>query len=76
MVKATHKDGIPRQLTHVSGRELPDLSGNRVLFHERLLGEVELQGVVRREGDQQPTRQVLREGVPMVVEEEGVVGQG
>lgn len=40
------------------------------------LGEVELQRVVRAEGDAETAGEELRQGVAVVVEEEGVVAEG
>ena len=76
VLESTHEDWVPGELAHVGLRELPDLRGDGVLLHEGLLGEVELQGVVWGQRDEQPPRQVLGQGVAVVVEEQGVVGQG
>lgn len=39
------------------------------------LGEVELEGVVGGEGDHEPPREVLGQGVAVVAEEEAVVAE-
>ena len=53
-----------------------DLSCYGVLLHERFLGEVELKRVVSRQGDIETSGQIVRQGRPVVVEEERVVGEG
>ena len=52
-----------------------DLGCNGVLLHERLLGEVKLERVVSGDGDVEAPHQVVWEGGPVVVEEEGVVAE-
>ena len=59
-----HEYRVPGQLAHVAARHLPDLRGDGVFLHERLLGEVELQGVVGGEGDVQTAGEVLGKGGP------------
>lgn len=39
------------------------------------LGEVELQGVIRGKGNDESPGQVLRQGIAVIVEEQGVVGE-
>ena len=41
--------------------EFPDLSCDAVLLHQRLLGEVELEGVVSGEGDVETSGEIVRE---------------
>jgi hypothetical protein len=60
MRKSTHKDTVPRQLAHITGAELPDLRRNAILFHERFLGEMELERVVCGEANHETSGQVLR----------------
>ena len=68
-------DGVSGELAHVAAGELPDLGRDAVLLHQRLLGEVELQRVVRGQRDVEAARQVVRQRGPVVVQEERVVGQ-
>ena len=68
-------DGVPGELAHVAAGELPDLGRDAVLLHQRLLGEVELERVVRGQRDVEAARQVVRQRGPVVVQEERVVGQ-
>ena len=58
------EDRVPGELAHVARGELPDLRGDGVLLHERLLREVELQRVVRRQGHVQAAGQVLGQRGP------------
>lgn len=67
--EAAHDNAVPGQLAHVAGAQLPDLGGDTVLLHQRLLGEVELERVVGTQRHAQPAGQVLRQWVSMVVEE-------
>ena len=46
-----------------------------VLLHERLLGEVELEWVVRGQVDLHALPEVLGEGVLVVIDEEAVVAE-
>ena len=58
------EDRVPGELAHVARGELPDLRGDGVLLHERLLREVELQRVVGREGNVQAAGEVLGQRGP------------
>lgn len=51
------------------------VGSNRVLFNQRLLGEVDLERVISRQTHRQATCKVLWEGVLVVVQEQRVVGQ-
>lgn len=75
MRKSTHDDRIASQLTHVARAELPDLCGDTILFHERFLGEVELEGIVRGQADAQSSGQIFGKWIAMIVEEQGVVAE-
>ena len=52
--------GVPGQLAHVAAGEFPDLGRYAVLLHQRLLGEVELEGVVSGEGDVEAPGEIVR----------------
>ncbi|GMR32782.1 hypothetical protein PMAYCL1PPCAC_02977 [Pristionchus mayeri] len=67
---------IACQLAHIARRELPHLSCDGELLHQRFLGVVELEGVVRRDRDVQTLLEVLEEWIPLVGDEEGVVREG
>ena len=69
------QDRVPSQLTHITAREFPHLGGNAVLLHQRLLGEVELEGVVGGDGDVEASGKVVRQGGAVVGQEEGVVAE-
>ena len=69
----TGHHGVPGELAHVAAGELRDLGRDTVLLHHRLLGEVELQRVVSREGDVEAPGEIVRQGGAVVVEEERVV---
>ena len=45
--EATLLHRVPGQLTHVTAGQFPHLSCNAVLLHQRLLGEVELERIIR-----------------------------
>ena len=55
--------------------EFPDLSRDAVLLHEGLLGEVELERVIRGQRDVEAAGEVVRERGAGVVQEQRVVGQ-
>ena len=75
MRKSAHVNTVSGELAHVAGGEFPDLSGDAILFHERLFGEVELQRVVRGERDVEAARQIFGQRISVVVEEQRIVGQ-
>ena len=52
-----------------------DLSSYGVLLHERLLGKVELEGVVRGERDVEAAHEVVIQRRAGVLQEQRVVGQ-
>ena len=60
MRKSAHGDGISREFAHVARRHFPDLGGDAILLHQRLLREVELQRIVGRQRNAQATSQVFR----------------
>ena len=68
-------DGVSGELAHVAAGELPDLGRDAVLLHQRLLGEVELKGVVGGDGDVEASGKVVRQGGAVVGQEEGVVAE-
>ena len=72
---ASLQDGVPSKLAHITARQLPHLGGDAVLLHQRLLGEVELEGVVGGDGDVEASGQVVGQGGPVVGQEERVVAQ-
>ena len=72
---ASLQDRVPSKFAHITARQLPHLGGNAVLLHQRLLGEVELEGVVGGDGDVEASGQVVGQGGPVVRQEEGVVAQ-
>lgn len=51
------------------------LRRHAVLLHQRLLGQVNHDGVVRGQRNREPSCEEHGEGVPVVVQEQGVVGQ-
>mmetsp|Transcript_25897 Transcript_25897/g.84931 ORF Transcript_25897/g.84931 Transcript_25897/m.84931 type:complete len:478 (-) Transcript_25897:1117-2550(-) len=67
---------VARDLGEVARGEAPHLPRDAVLLHERLLGVVEHERVVRRERDVEPAREELLERVLGEAEEERVVGEG
>ena len=73
--EAAHHNAVARYLAHVHRAHLPHLCGDAVLLHERLLGEVKLQRIVRGQAQIEADRVVLVERVLDVVEEHGVVAQ-
>ena len=64
MRESAHQDRIPCQLAHVAAGHLPDLRSDAVLFHQRFLGEVELEGIIGRQGDVKTPRKILRQRRP------------
>ena len=70
MGEPAHVDAVSGQLAHVTRGEFPDLSGDAVLFHQRLFGEVELKRVVGGEGDVEAPREILGQGVAVIIEEQ------
>ena len=53
---------VPGQLAHVAAGQLPDLGRDAVLLHQRFLGEVELERIVRGQGDVETSHQVVMQG--------------
>ena len=54
MREATHDHGVSREFTHVHGAEFPDLSGDAVLLHQRLLckkNKHKIYGLERHNGE-------------------------
>ena len=58
--EAAGEDRVPGQLAHVAAGEFPDLGRDAVLLHQRLLGEVELERVIRGQRDVQTTSKEVR----------------
>ena len=56
---ASLQDGVPSKLAHITARQLPHLGGDAVLLHQRLLGKVELEWVIGRDGDVEAPGQVV-----------------
>lgn len=54
-----HDDAVTGQFAHVARAQLPHLGGDAVLFHQGLLGEVELKWVVGTQRHAQPAGKVL-----------------
>mmetsp|Transcript_8423 Transcript_8423/g.52656 ORF Transcript_8423/g.52656 Transcript_8423/m.52656 type:complete len:274 (+) Transcript_8423:4142-4963(+) len=66
---------VASNFTQVAGGELPHLGRHRVLFHERLLGEVDHQWIVRGQAHIKPPIEKCGERVPVIVQEQVVVAQ-
>ena len=60
MGESRDENRVPGQLAHVTAGHLPDLGGDAVLFHQGLFGEVELEGVVRRQGNVESSGKKVR----------------
>lgn len=75
MRKSTHYHTVPGQLAHVAAAEFPHLRCDAVLLHQRLFGKMELQGIIRGQGYTQTTSQILWQRIPVIVQEQRVVGQ-
>lgn len=73
--KPAVKHRRPRNLGKVDLGELPEASRDRIFFHERGLGVMKLQRVVRGKRHVQATAEEEVEGVARVVEEQAVVGK-
>ena len=74
--EAAGEDRVPGQLAHVAAGEFPDLGRDAVLLHQRLLGEVELERIVRGEGDVETSGKIIGQRGSVIVEEQRVVGEG
>ena len=72
---ASLQDRVSSQLTHITAGQLPHLGGDAVLLHQGLLGEVELEGVVGRDGHVEASGEVVGQGRAVVREEERIVAQ-
>mmetsp|Transcript_1039 Transcript_1039/g.3140 ORF Transcript_1039/g.3140 Transcript_1039/m.3140 type:complete len:329 (-) Transcript_1039:1783-2769(-) len=68
-------DRVAGNLTEIRCTHLPDLGGDRVLLDERLAGKMNLEGVVGGQRHGQAPSKKLGEGIPVVVQEERVVGE-
>ena len=64
MREAASDDRVPGQLAHVTAGQLPDLGRDAVFLHQGLLGEVELEGVVRGKRHFQAPGKEVRKGRP------------
>ncbi|KAH9845790.1 hypothetical protein Tdes44962_MAKER01222, partial [Teratosphaeria destructans] len=73
--EARLQDRVLRQLAHVYGTELVDLSCDRVLLDQRLLGESELQWIVGGQAHVQAAAEVLQERISFVGQEQCIIGQ-
>jgi len=73
VLESTMVHRISCDFADVAGAQVPHLRGDAVFLHQRLLRVVELQRIVRRKADVQPTREKFRERVSMVEEEQRIV---
>lgn len=73
MRKTAHNDAVPSQLAHVARAQLPDLRRNAVLLHQRFLGEVELQRIVRTQRYAKSTCQIFGQRISMVIQKQRIV---
>ena len=62
--------------THMHGARPRHLCSHTVLLHQGLLGQVDLQGVIRAEADAEATSKKGGEWIPVVVQEQAVVAEG
>ncbi len=69
-------DTVSGNLAEVCCAQLPHLGSHGVLLDQRFSSEMDLQRVVCRQGHLQASRKELWKGVSVVVQEEGIVGQG
>lgn len=66
--EAGDEDGVTGEFAHIGEAEFPDLRGDAVLLHQRLLGKVELEGVVCGKADVQSSWQKINQGITMVLQ--------
>ena len=75
MLKAALHDRMLCELAHVHSAEPVDLRGHGIFFNQGLFGKRELQWVICRQGDVEPSLQILGERISVVREKERIIAQ-
>lgn len=74
MRETTCNDTISGNLTHVTTAQFPYLGCHRVLLDQWFPGKVKLEGIIGTECDKESSLEVLGEGIPVISQEECIVG--